>query len=251
MKFLSTRGQCAPHRFSEAVAVGLAPDGGLFVPEFLPDISPRLRGWESLSYAELCTEFMRLFATDLPEEVVARAAHRAYAAFTHPEIAPLKRLDDRLYVLELFHGPTLAFKDFALQLLGNLYGRQCRISGRTINVLGATSGDTGAAAIPGLLGRAQTAIFILYPEGRVSPLQERQMACTGAANVHALAIDGSFDDAQRILKEAFGDRDFAARIIRMIDLAEYKRRQAPPGVKITSRIISRERRYPIVNGFRG
>jgi threonine synthase len=211
MKFISTRGQSDPVSFSQAVAIGLAPDGGLFLPEALPDISPRLAAWRNLSYADLCTEFLALFATDLPAEVLEQIVHRSYATFTHPEIAPLRRLDDRTHVLELFHGPTLAFKDFALQLLGNLYEHQCRQSGESINVLGATSGDTGAAAIHGLLGKPRTAIFILYPDGRVSPLQERQMACTGAANVHALALTGSFDDAQRILKELFGDRAFAAQ----------------------------------------
>jgi threonine synthase len=118
------------------------------------------------------------------------------------------RLSGGVHVLELFHGPTLAFKDFALQLLGNLYARQCALRKETINVLGATSGDTGAAAIHGLLGRPGAAVFILYPDGRVSPLQERQMACTGAPNVHALAVDGSFDDAQRVLKELFADGAF-------------------------------------------
>ncbi len=211
MKFISTRGQTEPHSFSRAVAVGLAPDGGLFLPDLLPDLSLRLRAWSTASYAELCMEFFRLFATDIPEETLERIVHRSYATFSHPGIAPLRRLDQNLHVLELFHGPTLAFKDFALQLLGNLYEHQCAAGGAGINVLGATSGDTGAAAIHGLLGKPRTAIFILYPEGRVSPLQERQMACTGAANVHALAIDGSFDDAQRILKEAFGDQAFAAR----------------------------------------
>lgn len=209
MKYISTRGQSPAVSFNEAVAIGLAPDGGLFLPEMLPDITPRLAAWKNLSYAELCTEFLSLFTTGVPDEVLERIVHRSYATFTHPEIAPLRKLDDRLYVLELFHGPTLAFKDFALQFLGNLYGWQCEQSGRSINVLGATSGDTGAAAIHGLLGKPQTAIFILYPDGRVSPLQERQMACTGAANVHALAIDGSFDDAQRILKDIFADKTFS------------------------------------------
>ena len=211
MKFISTRGQTEPHTFCQAVAVGLAPDGGLFLPERLPDITPRFAAWRNLSYAELCNEFLALFATDVPIEVIERLTRRSYATFTHPEIAPLKKLDDRTYVLELFHGPTLAFKDFALQLLGNFYGWQCEQTGRSINVLGATSGDTGAAAIHGLLGKPRTAIFILYPDGRVSPLQERQMACTGAANVHALAIDGSFDDAQHALKNIFGEREFAAK----------------------------------------
>ena len=211
MKFISTRGQTAPHTFSEAVAVGLAPDGGLFLPEQLPDITPRLKAWQNLSYAQLCTEFLGIFATDIPEEVLGPLVRRSYAHFTHPAIAPLQKLDEQTYVLELFHGPTLAFKDFALQLLGNLYENQCRLSGRSINVLGATSGDTGAAAIHGLLGKPNTAVFILYPEGRVSPLQERQMTCTGAANVHAIAVDGSFDDAQRVLKNIFGDHEFSQR----------------------------------------
>ena len=210
MKFISTRGQTDPVSFTDAVAIGLAPDGGLFLPESLPDISPRLAAWKNLSYAELCHEFLGLFATDVPDEVLEKLIHRSYATFTHPEIAPLRKIDDRLYVLELFHGPTLAFKDFALQLLGNLYGWQCEQSGQSINVLGATSGDTGAAAIHGLLGKPHTAIFILYPEGRVSPLQERQMTCTGAANVHAIALDGSFDDAQRLLKDIFANKSFAA-----------------------------------------
>lgn len=211
MKYVSTRGQTDPVSFGEAVAIGLAADGGLFLPESLPDISPRLAAWRNLSYADLAVEFLSLFATDIPRETLEQLVHRSYGTFTHPEIAPLRKLDDRLYVLELFHGPTLAFKDFALQFLGNLYGWQCEQAGKGINVLGATSGDTGAAAIHGLLGKPRTAIFILYPDGRVSPLQERQMACTGAANVHAIAIDGSFDDAQRVLKEVFSFKQFVAQ----------------------------------------
>ena len=211
MKFISTRGQTRPHRFTEAVAVGLAPDGGLFLPEQLPDMSGELSKWEGLGYADLCFEFMRMFATDIEPAVLRALIRKSYGAFLHPDIAPLRKLDDRTHVLELFHGPTLAFKDFALQLLGNLYGQQCQRSGLSINVLGATSGDTGAAAIHGLLGKPNTAIFILYPDGRVSPLQERQMACTGAANVFAIALDGSFDDAQRVLKEILGDPAFSAQ----------------------------------------
>jgi threonine synthase len=154
---------------------------------------------------------MRIFATDIPAETLRPLVARAYARFSDPSIAPLRRLGERLYVLELFHGPTLAFKDFALQLLGNLYAHQCRVRRESINALGATSGDTGAAAIHGLLGRPGTAIFILYPDGRISPLQERQMACTGAENVFALALDGTFDDAQAVLKEVFGDQTFRSR----------------------------------------
>jgi threonine synthase len=212
MQFVSTRGQAEPVSFTEAVALGLAPDGGLFLPQKLPALAPLLPRWESLGYADLAFEFLRLFATDLEAETLRGITQRTYGTFTPAEaMLPLKRLDAHLHVLELFHGQTLAFKDFALQLLGHLYEHQCRVRGQGINVLGATSGDTGAAAIHGLLGRPQTAIFILYPEGRVSPLQERQMTCTGAANVHAIAIDGSFDDAQRVLKDIFGDHDFVAR----------------------------------------
>src|ERR1700753_558530 len=135
MKFISTRGAASPVSFSEAVALGLAPDGGLFLPESLPDISPRLAGWRNLSYTELCTEFLSLFAPDLPPDVLAPIVHRSYGTITHPEIAPLRRLDRLTSVLELFHGPTLAFKDFALQLLGNLYEQQSRVTGEGINVL--------------------------------------------------------------------------------------------------------------------
>jgi threonine synthase len=188
--------------------VGLAPDGGLFLPNRLPDVRGRLDSWSALAYPELCFEFIRIFATDIPEQTLRPLVTGAYSRFAGPEIAPLKQIDERLYVLELFHGPTLAFKDFALQILGNLYANQCRVRSETINALGATSGDTGAAAIHGLLGRPGTAIFILYPDGRVSPLQERQMACTGAENVFAMAVDGTFDDAQAVVKEIFGDQDF-------------------------------------------
>ena len=211
MNFISTRGQTPSLGFSDAVATGLAPDGGLFLPETLPDFSGQLAAFEKLSYAELCFEFMRVFATDIPAATLRTIVDESYTTFADPAIAPLKPLGKNLYVLELFHGPTLAFKDFALQLLGNLYAHQCVVRRETINVLGATSGDTGAAAIHGLLGKPGTAIFILYPDGRVSPLQERQMACTGAANVFAIAIDGSFDDAQASLKEIFGDQAFRTR----------------------------------------
>ncbi len=212
MKFLSTRGQTPALSFSDAVATGLAPDGGLFLPETLPDFSGQLAGFEKLSYPELCFEFLRVFATDIPTETLRGIVAKSYTRFSDPAIAPLRPLGKNLYVLELFHGPTLAFKDFALQLLGNLYANQCQVRQETINVLGATSGDTGAAAIHGLLGRPGTAIFILYPDGRVSPLQERQMTCTGADNVFALAVDGTFDDAQSALKEIFADQDFRLRL---------------------------------------
>lgn len=212
MRYVSTRGLTPALGFSDAVATGLAPDGGLFLPETLPEFPRRdLEAWARLSYPELCHAFLRTFATDIRDATLRTLITRSYATFSHPEIAPLKRLSDDLFVLELFHGPTLAFKDFALQLLGNLYEYQCAQRGESINVLGATSGDTGSAAIHGLLGKPGTAIFILYPEGRTSPLQERQMACTGASNVHAIAVQGTFDDAQAIVKELLGDQAFRLR----------------------------------------
>ncbi len=208
MRYVSTRGGTPPLAFGDAVAAGLAPDGGLFVPEELPDISGELRALEGLAYPELCTRFLARFATDIPVMELGQLVSRSYATFDRPDVAPLLVLSPEIHVLELFHGPTLAFKDFALQILGNLYARQCSLRNETINVLGATSGDTGAAAIHGLMGKQGVAIFILYPDGRVSPLQERQMACTGAENVHAMAVDGSFDDAQAVLKGLFADTAF-------------------------------------------
>ena len=167
-----------------------------------------LSSFAGLDYPGLCAAFFRRFATDVDDATFAQIVARSYTNFDHPDIAPLVPLTENLQVLELFHGPTLAFKDFALQLLGNLYEHQCATRGQSINVLGATSGDTGAAAIHGLLGKPGTTIFIMYPDGRVAPLQERQMACTGADNVYAMAIEGSFDDAQNALKEIFADQEF-------------------------------------------
>ncbi|MGE9295524.1 MAG: threonine synthase [Puniceicoccales bacterium] len=211
MKYLSTRGQSDEVTFTEAVATGLAPDGGLYLPVTLPDISGRLKTWGDLSYPQLCFEFMKLFATDLLEDKLEKIIDQSYKTFSRKEIAPLVKLDDHLQVLELFHGPTLAFKDFALQLLGNLYEEQIERTSTPINILGATSGDTGSAAIHGLLGKKGVRIFILYPQGRVSMLQERQMTTTAARNVYPIALDGSFDDAQQMVKDAFGDAELKSR----------------------------------------
>jgi threonine synthase len=212
MLYHSTRGQTRPHSFTEAVEAGLAPDGGLFLPEKLPDLSALLPGWANLSYAEMAAEFFQHFAPEIPAEEWRQLTTEAYARFDDPQIAPLRTLDERTRVLELWHGPTLAFKDFALQLLGLLYKRQVRLSGKKLAVLGATSGDTGSAAIHGCMGQDGIRIFILYPNGRVAPLQERQMACTGADNVFAIPVPGTFDDAQRVVKECFGDSDFVSSV---------------------------------------
>ncbi|MCC5788047.1 MAG: threonine synthase [Opitutales bacterium] len=212
MKYQSTRGQSPAVSFSEAVAIGLAPDGGLYLPAQLPDLSEFLPQWEKLSYPELCASFFGLFDQELSSAEWLDLAQRSYSGFAHPEIAPMRQLDEQTRVLELFHGPTLAFKDFALQLLGNLYEKQIARTGTPINVLGATSGDTGAAAIHGLLEKEGVSVFILYPNGRVSPLQERQMTRTEADNVFPLAIEGNFDDAQKALKEVFGDQEFRTQV---------------------------------------
>ena len=212
MNFVSTRGLSEPHSFSEAMKIGLAPDGGLFVPEILPNLRLKLSGWEGKSYPDLCALFFREFATDIDEEELVAIVEESYSDFDNKEHALLVSLSESISVLELFHGPTLAFKDFALQLLGKLYERQVSKTGLSINVLGATSGDTGAAAISGLVGKKGVNIFILYPDGRVSPLQERQMTCTGETNVYPMAITGSFDEAQAALKEVFGDRDFSRAV---------------------------------------
>ena len=212
MQFISTRGQVPAVSFSTAVAHGLAPDGGLYLPEELPDLGSHLEAWSKLSYAELCEAFFAVFATDIDRDELKGIVERSYTKFDDPAIAPIRKLSDELYVLELFHGPTLAFKDFALQLLGNFYEAQIARTGQPISVLGATSGDTGAAAIHGLLGKKGVKTFILYPDGRISPLQERQMTCTGADNVFPLAIKGSFDDAQTAMKTVFEDREFAAEV---------------------------------------
>jgi len=212
MKFISTRGQCEPVGFNTAVAEGLAPDGGLYLPERLPDIRPLLSRWANLAYADLAYEFLQLFASDISSAELRHLVDRSYIRFVHPDVAPLVELRDGLWALELFHGPTLAFKDFGLQFLGGLYANQILHTGVFLNVLGATSGDTGSAAIHGLLGLEGVRIFILYPRGRISPLQERQMACTGAQNVFPIAIAGNFDDAQRILKELFNDHAFRAKM---------------------------------------
>ncbi len=210
MQYFSTRGLTRPHTFTEAVEAGLAPDGGLFLPAQFPDITPHLPAWASLSYPELAAKFFQIFAPEIPAAEWEELTAAAYARFDAVEVAPLRRLDERIYVLELFHGPTLAFKDFALQLLGLLYKRQVRLGGHRIAVLGATSGDTGSAAIHGCMGQEGITIFILYPDGRVAPLQERQMACTGADNVFAIPVPGTFDDAQSLVKEAFADTRFVS-----------------------------------------
>jgi len=212
MEFISTRGFSDSVSFTEAVSQGLAPDGGLYLPRDFPDLTPFLGTWENLPYEQLCFEFFKLFATDMDPSILQDCIERAYRKFSVPEVAPLVPITEKWKVLELFHGPTLAFKDFALQLLGNLYEAQIARDGKNLTILGATSGDTGAAAISGLVGKKGVEVFILYPNGKVSPLQERQMTCTEASNVYPLAIEGTFDDAQKTVKEIFADLSFREEV---------------------------------------
>jgi len=190
--------------------MGLGSDGGLLLPEHIPDVRDRLPAWRELSYPELATEVMALFADDIAADELAALARQSYAGFRHDEVAPVRALGG-LYLQELFHGPTLAFKDLALQFLGNLFSHILERHGSTLNILAATSGDTGSAAIHGVRGKPNIHIFVLHPHGRVSPLQERQMTTVPDANVHNIAIEGSFDDGQQIIKALFGDLPFKAR----------------------------------------
>jgi threonine synthase len=210
MRYISTRGGIEPVDFQDAVRMGLADDGGLVIPERIPDVRSRLDAWRELDYPELAFEVMRLFTTDLAEQDLRELCRRTYGDAFRPEPAPVVRAGER-HVLELWHGPTLSFKDIALQLLGNLFEHILAAQGGRLNILGATSGDTGSAAIAGVRGRDGIDIFMMHPRGRVSPIQQRQMTTVLDDNVHNIAIEGSFDDCQQIMKALAGDLAFKRR----------------------------------------
>lgn len=182
MKYISTRGKTEPVGFLDAVMEGLAPDGGLLLPESLPDVSGRLAVWKNLSYPELAFEVMSLFADDLPAGDLKNLIEKSYASFRVADVAPVVPVAD-FHILELWHGPTLAFKDVALQFLGNLFEYILQKRGGELNLLGATSGDTGSAAIAGVRGKENIRIFVMHPRGRTSPIQEKQMTKIGRAHV--------------------------------------------------------------------
>jgi len=209
MRYVSTRGLTPEMGFERAVMTGLAPDGGLLVPTHLPDVRARLDSWAGLSYQDLTAEIMGLF-TDIPPDHLRSLVDQSYAAFTHPDVAPVVRVGP-VHVLELFHGPTLAFKDIALQFLGHFFEYVLEKENRWLNILGATSGDTGSAAIRGVVGRERIRIFIMHPKGRVSPLQEKQMTAVIDDHVFNIALEGTFDDGQRIMKTLFEDVAFKER----------------------------------------
>ncbi len=210
MKYRSTRGGVSGLAFRQAVMMGLATDGGLLVPHEIPDVRSRLDEWQGLGFAELATRIMAGYIGDIPADDLELLVHRSYERFDCPEVAPVVDTGD-FAILELFHGPTLAFKDIALQFLGNLFEYILGQTGETINVLGATSGDTGSAAIEGLRGKEGIHIFIMFPDGRTSPVQERQMTTVADRNVFNIAVEGSFDDCQSLLKQIFLDAEFRDR----------------------------------------
>ena len=208
MRYISTRGGIAPLGFQDAVMMGLARDGGLLLPETLPTIEASvLDRWQRLPYQYLAREVLALFIDDIPANDLEELVERSYASFAHPQVTPVCKQGE-VYILELFHGPTLAFKDVALQLLGNLFEYILTRTGGFMNILGATSGDTGSAAIAGVRGKNNINIFILHPHGRTSPIQALQMTTVLDPNVFNIAVHGTFDDAQGIVKEIYNDLAF-------------------------------------------
>jgi threonine synthase len=208
--YVSTRGAAPTLGFADALLAGLARDGGLYLPLSVPRLPPdAIRALRGVPYPEAAARIMAPFVgEDFNPDEIKSLTTAAYAGFRHAAIAPLTQVDDNLFSLELFHGPTLAFKDFAMQWLGQAMNRVLRRRGARATIIGATSGDTGASAIEAFAEQSQVEMFILYPQGRVSDVQRRQMTTVDRPNVHPLAIEGSFDDCQRIVKELFGDLAF-------------------------------------------
>ncbi|MFZ3235582.1 MAG: threonine synthase [Stellaceae bacterium] len=210
MRYLSTRDPRPQPRtlsFEEVLLAGLAEDGGLYAPDHLPALGQEsLRGHAGLAYADLAAQTMALFAGEsFSEAELRQLTERAYRGFRHAAVTPLVQLDERLWLLELFHGPTLAFKDLALQLVGLLFDAALARQSERVTIIGATSGDTGSAALEALRDREAVDIFIFYPQGRVSEVQRRQMTTVQSENVHAIAVEGTFDDCQDLVKALFAD----------------------------------------------
>ncbi|MEM7719313.1 MAG: threonine synthase [Pseudomonadota bacterium] len=210
MNYISTRGASPALTFEDTMLTGLAPDGGLYVPESVPVLTPEviarmhLGTYEDAAFTVMAPFVGDTFGEDEFRDIIASA----YADFGHVARAPLKQIGDGFWLIELFHGPTLAFKDFAMQLIGQIFQNVLKRNGRRITIVGATSGDTGSAAIEAFRGLDNVDVCILYPDGRVSEVQRRQMSTPTEANVHAIAVDGTFDDCQRHLKDMFADHSF-------------------------------------------
>jgi len=214
MRYLSTRGQSPLQSFADMLLAGLAPDGGLYLPESWPHFSAaEMAAFGTQPYAEAARIIIgRLTGDSFSNEDLAADIAAAYASFDDPRIAPLAEIGPDLYLLELFHGPTLAFKDIALQVLGRLFERALKKRGGRATVLAATSGDTGSAAIAALGGLANIEVFVLHPKGRISEVQRRQMTTAPFENVHNIALEGTFDDAQGIVKALFAESEFARAV---------------------------------------
>ncbi|HDZ81417.1 MAG TPA: threonine synthase [Roseobacter sp.] len=210
MRYISTRGSAPVLSFEDALLTGLARDGGLYVPETIPRFSDKdLADMATMSYEDVAFKVMRPFIGDTFTDAEFTALiDKAYSGFNHTVRAPLVQLDQGHFLLELFHGPTLAFKDFAMQLIGQMFQAVLSRKGERVTIVGATSGDTGSAAIEAFRGLDNVDVFILFPHGRVSEVQRRQMTTPAESNVHALAMDGDFDDCQARLKDMFNDHDF-------------------------------------------
>ena len=214
MKYISTRSNAHPVDFKDVLLSGLAPDGGLYIPETWPRFTLQdFESWRGLPYADLAFQIMRPFiGGSIPDADFKRMVDAAYAAFHHPDITPLHKLSDDLYILELFHGPTLAFKDVALQMLGQLFDHVLTEKNEHAVIVGATSGDTGSAAIEAMRRSARAHVFMMHPAGRVSEVQRRQMTTVLAGNIVNIAIKGDFDDCQAQVKKLFADQDFVSRL---------------------------------------
>ena len=210
MLYVSTRGAAPSRDFEHVLLSGLAQDGGLYVPKIWPKFThDDLETFRDLSYSDLAFRIIKPFVGQTIQDTNLKAIlSEVYSSFSHPEVAPLKNLAPNLYLLELFHGPTLAFKDFALQVLGRLFDYFLSKRGERVTVIGATSGDTGSAAIEACRGRDAIDIFILHPKGRVSDIQRRQMTTVTDSNVFNIGIEGTFDDCQDLVKSMFCDQKF-------------------------------------------
>ena len=214
MRYVSTRGEAPVLGFTDVLLAGLARDGGLYVPEHWPQIdADTIAGFLGKPYSDVAFSVLQPFVDgEIADADLKAMIHDAYATFDHPTVAPLTQLAPGHFILELFHGPTLAFKDVAMQLLARMMDHALAARGRRATIVGATSGDTGGAAIEAFRGRDNVDIFILFPHGRVSPVQQRQMTTVPDENVHAIAVDGNFDDCQALVKAMFNDFGFRDRV---------------------------------------
>jgi len=214
LQYISTRGRSRPIDFQEALLSGLAPDGGLYVPQHWPQFSPKeIQEVKGVSYTETALRIIKPFVgTSIAHERLAVMINEAYGQIGHRAKCPLVQIGDNLFLCELFHGPTLAFKDFALQLVSRMLTDVLKQRNQKCVIVGATSGDTGSAAIEAFRGLEQVEVFILYPDGKVSDIQRRQMTTPQEANVHAIAVQGTFDDCQNLVKQMFGDTTFRAEM---------------------------------------